>query len=402
MSTLPANGARRTLPSPPQAAAVAQRNDRDHLDRIDVLRAAAILMVIGFHSLPSLCGWYTPGWDGFWLDLKHLSSPLTWVLYPATFGWSGVALFFVISGFCIHYSFLRFESRDPRAGLAGFARSFFWRRFWRIYPPYLLALICFSFLASRHQQVATGTRDFWLHFFLIHNFKSGTFFSVNPAFWSLALEMQFYLLFPLVLWLRRRFGLKRTFLFFVLTSLACRALALPLQDWHRDPSPPMWWFTLILFVDWLLGAWLAESWFSGRPLFGASTRMAAVLGLAAVVLSWNKITSAMFGFTAFSVWYAVLMELYLFRRSPMSTLEKLFIPVGLCSYSFYLWHQPLIERGLYWFRVLGVPDSQVATWCLLPIVLGIICLWAYISYRVLELPRIALGAHLAKSPAFKP
>ena len=147
-------------------------------------------------------------------------------------------------------------------------------------------------------------------------------------------------------------------------------------------------------MDWLLGAWLAESWLAGHRLFGASFGKVLVLGILAVALTWNKITAAFLGFTAFSLWYAVLMEWYLFSKLSFSRWERILVPVGLCSYSIYLWHQPLLGRALYWLHKLGLPQTLVATLAVLPVVVLVMCLFGFASYKFLELPGINLGKRL--------
>ena len=73
------------------------------------------------------------GWHGLWRD--YSAWPVyAWPLLPVCWGSLGVALFFVISGFCVHYSFL--HAKKPFV-----AREFFLRRFLRIYPAYFVALV---------------------------------------------------------------------------------------------------------------------------------------------------------------------------------------------------------------------------------------------------------------------
>ena len=121
------------------------------------------------------------------------AADLVLFFYPLTFGWVGVALFFVLSGFVIHYSQ---TGRDPNQNVLEFYR----RRFWRIYPPYLLALVVFTGLAA--MKGAAGpwlAKQFAMHALMVHNLDSKSIYELCPAFWSLAVEMQFYLLYPLVL-----------------------------------------------------------------------------------------------------------------------------------------------------------------------------------------------------------
>ena len=179
-----------------------------HLERIDVLRAVAILLVVAFHYLPNATGQYELNWQGMWRDGGDGQTRLMWWLYPLSLGWSGVSLFFVISGFCIHYSFLKHAASSPGKS---FLKQFFWKRFWRIYPPYFIALAVFFCLMLRHHDAGATAGNFWSHLLLIHNFGLATFDGINPAFWSLAVEMQFYLLFPLVLRLRGKVGIKTRF-----------------------------------------------------------------------------------------------------------------------------------------------------------------------------------------------
>ncbi|MFM8807542.1 MAG: acyltransferase family protein [Chthoniobacterales bacterium] len=109
--------------------------------RLDVLRAAAIFAVFWHHviyhalSERGLSGavlrgnWQLPGGSG---DIGD------WCSFAiGQYGGWGVALFFVISGFCIHLSFLKWQAS---ASERGFWRPYFVRRFFRIYPPYLFAL----------------------------------------------------------------------------------------------------------------------------------------------------------------------------------------------------------------------------------------------------------------------
>ena len=95
-------------------------------DRVDQLRGIAALAVVICHS--SVSAYKTaPNLDG---------GPWPWLALTLGFGYLGVPLFFVISGFCIHLPYARaLASGEPAPTPAW--RRFFARRFWRLYPPYL-------------------------------------------------------------------------------------------------------------------------------------------------------------------------------------------------------------------------------------------------------------------------
>jgi peptidoglycan/LPS O-acetylase OafA/YrhL len=342
---------------------------RDHLDRIDVLRAAAILLVYLCHGLPCATG----------LDKYGL------------LGWTGVALFFVISGFCIHLSYLKQCQKNPAVSLSNFTWSFWWRRFWRIYPPYLAALIVFWFLQERHENLPAW--HFWAHLFLVNNFSTDTFYSIAPPFWSLAVEWQFYLLYPLFLWLLRRVGLRTALICVLVIGIFARGEAAMWQGWHEPLNPALWYSPVALFFDWSLGILLAELWTQKK-----AARALELIALPALLLNmFSELTpyTRALAFTFAALASAGFMSAYLRRERALGFIERLMIPLGVCSYSFYLWHHPLIGRLMYWFHRVGVPDS-VFTNTLLVLVIIPLCFiaWSYAAYVCLEKPAIACGQWL--------
>ena len=115
-----------------------------HIEFIDYLRAIAIIAVFLFHLVLPVCGINILPW-GTWLP-KFTAPAWFWPLLPVSFGWCGVAIFFVVSGFCIHLSFKR------KPDWLDFAS----RRFFRIYPAYVIALLLFAFTLPWTRISASG------------------------------------------------------------------------------------------------------------------------------------------------------------------------------------------------------------------------------------------------------
>ncbi|MFM2185762.1 MAG: hypothetical protein RIR43_334, partial [Pseudomonadota bacterium] len=154
----------------------------DHQDAqfeaVHVLRAAAALLVVLYHVI------VIGKWSGY---------PVQGTALLGRVGWVGVDLFLVISGFVIALSALRGYDRMGSAFRASFAR----RRLARIVPLYLLTAIVFLFLVEP-SLLAQPARVLALHaathLTFIHNLWPNTHGSINGPNWSVALEMQFYLL----------------------------------------------------------------------------------------------------------------------------------------------------------------------------------------------------------------
>jgi peptidoglycan/LPS O-acetylase OafA/YrhL len=136
--------------------------------QLDALRALAVLLVLGFHiGLPVL----------------------------SRMGWSGVDLFFVISGFLISGLLFREYNTFGRIRIG----RFLVRRGFKIYPPYYLLLACTIAGFSLAGDPFPWSR-IWPNLLFVQNYKMG----VWEHLWSLAVEEHFYILLPLTLWFKLR------------------------------------------------------------------------------------------------------------------------------------------------------------------------------------------------------
>lgn len=171
-------------------------NDIGRVAYIDGLRGIAALGVIFCHT-----ALLTPMWAN--VLTSPASVPLPWLAHALVDGAHGVDLFFVLSGFCLAYpSLARLHAR----GHAGFdIVRFATHRIVRILPPYYLATGLFLVLAvgawlhSGHFRTP-GTEEFRLHDILgqLLLLDRGVHLA-SPPFWTLIVEMRWYLFFPIVL-----------------------------------------------------------------------------------------------------------------------------------------------------------------------------------------------------------
>jgi peptidoglycan/LPS O-acetylase OafA/YrhL len=178
-----------------------------HLLAPDLLRCLAIVMVVVYHiSAPIAHDWID-------FTLYPLSR---YTFFPVSFFWTGVALFFVLSGFCIHLSYLKASNLTWG--------KFFWLRFWRLYPAYILAVAFFLVVTRVNLHGSSRIMQLVLHAAFLHNISAQYFFGINPAFWSLATEVQLYLLFPFVIFFRQRWGIERCLVVTALVAVLARVL----------------------------------------------------------------------------------------------------------------------------------------------------------------------------------
>ena len=338
-----------------------------HLIAPDLLRAVAILMVFFYHLCGPLCGW--------WQDFTRFPSA-RYTFFPVSFGWAGVALFFVLSGFCIHYSFLKSN------GLTW--RKFFWLRLWRIYPAYIVALVFFTFLQKTDLHRLWGIKQFGMHALLLHNISADYFFGIDPAFWSLAVEVQLYLLFPVLMLLRQRWGIEGCLIATAVVALASRLLVCILWGLPDHLGSPAFSSPFTTWFDWTLGAFVAERFSQERRAFTKHSVWLLILVPLFLMSTIYTQSAALISFSVAAAVSAVVLDLMVKVNWRKSRLLSIGTFIGTISYSLYLWHQPLLFRLSYHFRGLPFFPRWIA-------VVIIIFALSALSWALIERNGIRLG-----------
>ena len=163
----------------------------EHLPELTGLRGVAASLVWLYHTWTEAG---SPPW-------APVGIPLGWV---ASAGWVGVDVFFVLSGFVMQWAWG--DSAAWRRGTATW-RDFATRRVLRILPAYYVQ---FAVLIALAWAVGFGPALRWgdliAHAALVHQFFPGFSQSFNPVWWTLPLELQFYLVFPLLTLVAPRVG----------------------------------------------------------------------------------------------------------------------------------------------------------------------------------------------------
>jgi len=377
---------------------------RYHLPLLDVYRGVAILFVFAHHVVYWSHGFARIPWNdrGFRnLDVAWKN----WAILPLTLGYGGVAAFFVISGFCIHLSHVHateraFASRTQLTPAANW-RLFFWRRFWRIYPPYFIAGLLFlisDIVTGQLRNAESVGMQSSTHAFLVHNFFEGTMYGINPSFWSIAVEVQLYAIFPVLWWLLRRVGMPSTMAITAFIELTIRSLitagAFPAQGWWRlvSEGPFAYWFS------WSLGVWLCHNWLAGHR--GILNRTPIVVGIALVAMTWFFQVADAFFFTTVALLTSQLLshQLPAFGTAPVietHMIMRILSLTGVISYSLYLFHQPFISAAHTCLMRL-VPDaSQAFTLFVLLATLVPIAMLSLASYYCIEKRSVVFGNWVA-------
>jgi len=330
---------------------------RERLAGLDFLRGLASLAVCWFH----LTRFHYNVADGHGYAL---------VRRTGAYGWLGVEIFFVISGFVIPYSLHRagYRIRDFFPYLA--------RRIVRLDPPYLAAIALILVLAyvsslKSGRPVEIEARPVGLVRVLLHvgylNIFTG-YAWLNPGFWTLAIEMQYYLLmglaFPLVVARSRAIRLATA------GMMAASSVAyVPALFPTTEPWGPFIPGLLCLF---LLGI-LTFQFHVG--LIRVTEYLPVLLLVAATSVVTLGIPSSLAGLGAVAVILA----------NPRPSIVSGFF--GRISYSLYLLHWPI---GHYTLSVIGMKylraESDAARTCVLVLTLAVCLASAYVLYVMVERP----------------
>lgn len=311
-----------------------------HLGVLDGLRGIAIFVVLWYHV-----------WEFNWLPTQFnlLGHDISLQFIPET-GFTGVDLFFFISGFVLFYPYVRhvFE-KQPLPTVAQFA----YRRFIKIVPSYYLQLAVLTPWILAAFSGITLLKVYLTHLLFIHNWFRDTFGSVNGVLWTLAVEVQFYVVFPLLCWCFRRWPLV-TFAAMLVVANGYRLALAPccVADYVRNTQMPAF---LDLFACGMLAAWLLV-WLRNRmhapERWHVAWTAAAIVGFALygwllyglfvmrVKPDWQYVWGnghlTLLGLTFVLLTVASCMASAWWRAV---LANPLLVFLSVISYNLYLWHQ---------------------------------------------------------------
>jgi peptidoglycan/LPS O-acetylase OafA/YrhL len=325
---------------------------------LDAMRGGAALAVVTYHALGVAPQTALVGWE-WWLP--QIAS------YLVHFAFAGIYLFFVISGFCIHLHWAKARAAGVHKPVINFL--YFWkRRVRRLYPPYFAALALYLVYLAYKTPVQVTAFYLWdvvLHVFMLHNLDPRTTYTVNGAFWTLAIEEQLYLAYFLLLFLRIRFGWTTTLVLCFSARLAWLLLSRGLSDtvgFHipvTEAAATNWfiWALGALSVEAALGIIKLPAWCSKVSLAGlvlGCTMLLAQLLPLTDQKGWVHDLGWLVMHPGWGVGFFILVN-YAVAAEQRWRLASVAVPrlipmlasVGLISYSLYLTHSfVLMQAGM--------------------------------------------------------
>jgi peptidoglycan/LPS O-acetylase OafA/YrhL len=330
------------------------RLSKKHLPELDGLRGIAVLMVMAFHFF--LFGGIKTH--------NRLEAAFVTVIGA---GWSGVDLFFVLSGFLI--TGILFDSRQR----PGFFRTFYSRRIFRIFPLYYAFLVLSFFLFPRLD--ASGTFEpmplsdqLWMWSYLSNvRIALKGWGAVTPPlrhFWSLAIEEQFYILWPWIVFAASRRRLMCICAFMYLSAAALRIGLCAQGSWlaayaltpTRMDALAVGAFLALLMRE-PLGYKAAVRW--AKPVLTCSTLALATMFVLRKGLKSHDPVVVALGSSLLALVFGAILVLGL--TSPLGSRSRWILasPIlrffGTYSYALYVFHQPV---ALY-LRALAVSAGMV-------------------------------------------
>lgn len=286
---------------------------RTHRPQIDALRAFAVFGVLYHH---------------FWSD--------------SAAGHLGVRLFFVISGFLITGILVSNHGDSCRTPILARLKAFYARRFLRILPAYYLAIFVALILGLGDVR---GT--FLWHALFLSNFlfaREGEWGWPTAHLWSLSVEEQFYVIWPVIVWFLPRRTLPVFFIATIIGSVIFRAFYF--NSLNSTPDGPALWVATPAAFDALGVGALLSLWFRSRQKGLLAERPVALLLIPCVLLgywtlSWDP--------HAFYVWGELLWLLpgallvlgtAIGFKGPLGRFLEFapFLFIGRISYGIYLYH----------------------------------------------------------------
>jgi len=356
-------------------------NINKRLHGLDILRSLAIILVYFYHYG------------------RLFSSPEV-ITSIGKFGWTGVDLFFVLSGYLIS-SHLFEEILSKEVSF----KNYFIKRFFRIIPVYLVVLLAYFLFPMFREREALA--PLWKYLTFTQNIGldlryQGTFSHA----WSLCIEEQFYLFLPLILWILIYFKAVHK-IFPILFILFILGFVFRLYNWSNFVSPftntnvfIIYWYKWIYYLticrlDGLITGVFIAAIFAFKPMCKKkiSTYAPGLLMISLVLLlgayyicqNEESFIASIFGFPIISIGYGMMLlaaisPASILYRSKFSFTKKL----AELSFALYLSHKIIIHLTQEW---IAVPLSiEKDSWIMLIICVFTSLLSAYVLNLLIEKP----------------
>ena len=334
---------------------------------LDVLRAVAVLLVFCYHS------------EG--------------ALLVSRFGWVGVDLFFVLSGFLV--SGLLF--REYQSTLQVQPGRFLLRRGLKIYPQFYF-FIAAMFVVAYVQGTAPGIKQVAAELLFVQNYAPG----IWTHTWSLGIEEHFYLCLTAVIVMLARRGGTNPFQALPMWIVAASGVILGLRvlTWKLVPeiTDPVNVFPSHLRIDSMLVGVLVSYYhaFHGEDCkvwmrrIGGWVPPASILLLAPVTfLTREDPFMVTAGFSLVAWGFALLLLCVLSPAKPAtvsSRAGRAMVRLGQHSYAFYLWHAPVIAGGDA-LKLYGQAHGwSMSILLMLVLTFGASLVMAFVTTRLIEMP----------------
>ncbi|MDM0045115.1 acyltransferase [Variovorax dokdonensis] len=375
MTELSSGGRQVSIPRIPAHEAVVHGSS--HVRALDGIRGVAILLVLIYHLGNSVGGEFG----------------LPRIFRLAAFGWVGVDLFFVLSGFLI--TGILYDSKSH----SHFFKNFYMRRALRIFPLYFSALIFLLLLRTAWPSLGLygQASDGWLWVYLanvviaVQGFGA---FGLMDHFWSLAIEEQFYLMWPFVVYALDRRGAMRVALAMCLAAPLLRTMLAV----TTDNSPAIYVLSPMRMDSLAMGALLSlairgpDAVDPGRLVRPALwTVVSATVVVAAIVLATRDLSAHSWAMETFGLSAVSMIGVSLIVLSLASPVKRFFEHgvlrwFGKYSYGLYVWH-PILWMIIFhsnWARSLRGSNETEAMLISLAAAIGLLLVFVMGSWHLME------------------
>ncbi|WP_189071121.1 acyltransferase family protein [Deinococcus radiotolerans] len=349
---------------------------RIHLDKLTGVRFLAAILVVLFHFTP-------PVQERMPVVLQNLLSN----------GFVGVSFFFVLSGFILTYSYA------TPSGMRGSDRTFWWARFARIYPLYLLALAMkfpVYFVKGEYSSYLDAAIDFLSSVFLVQAWIPTSVGGINPPGWSLSAEAFFYLLFPFILPIIQRTKINFTSIIFALWL----ASFLPVYLLHSngiisdETAYYLPLFHLPQFVIGVLFGWVMVSSPTGH-FATISKKISSIIALGIlIILAFTRMPMSTLNNGILAPLFGILFIGLAQGMSRASWLGSSgMVLLGQASFGIYILQMPVGS----WFKYLSGLGSGELNGSQILIYIAVLIIFSILAFKFFEQPLQKLIMRIVKS-----